>query len=763
MENSLRAKELVKGSKEEQQARFCGKEKSPTVVIKHRESDEQRDNLFHSRCFIDGKLVSLVIDGGSCENIVSLDAVNKLGLKTQRHPQPYQLSWINEHGTINVTKQVLVRFNLGQYEDEVLCDVAPMQTAHLLLGRPWQFDRKVTHEGWTNYYKFQHQGKKFVLKPLSPDDVYNDQRQMEEKRNTGKASRAQMWVQRHMGFNFMSFRKHQKAVPELEPAACNELCLSPEKQSYEASSHADDEEAKMELDAANYALLEVEERSKKRGEGRGQSDDGRIVSATRAVELPILAAKQRKREGQLVGLIGEVASKSNNAETFSMASGSSPLEKKQTNSSVLQNQSRAQTPLQTLKHEQTTSEWVGKIGPDSSKLPNTESFHNVHGTYISLQFDPKSFQSTTPNSEIFTRKFGEAKEESIGEIGSESNEKETMGNFGKVQVSSSNDPLEEGKPKSQTHNFCLGSPDSGFSSSETGIFKSSGGGKLLDDDWRRFRDYRCTGVAVIDCWDRYESILCNELDRGGLGTKSPNLELSPEFLPAPDSANCWPESVSLSNSILGQIFFVVWVECEPWSPTKRLEQIECELEAAIVMPKIVFAQPTFDPIWDQFCEWFEQTKDKVLRATLFQEGGPDMIPNCPPFTSQLFDKEAIKVGKKKGRIWLCQNPCSGYILWRHGSLNWLGGNSILRVCFSDKVTIFLMVCFMDPEDVIKVVFQVLKVATSKLENCQKMAKAGNCFVKSTLELSSRSMDPIRDQRLLQHQTRYVFEQREGIG
>ncbi|CAI0464940.1 unnamed protein product, partial [Linum tenue] len=66
-------------------------------------------------------------------------------------------------------------------------------------------------------------------------------------------------------------------------------------------------------------------------------------------------------------------------------------------------------------------------------------------------------------------------------------------------------------------------------------------------------------------------------------------------------------------------------------------------------------------------------------------------------------------------------------------------------------------------DVIKVVFQGLKVATSKLENCQKMAKAENCFVKPTLELNSRSMDLIRDQRLLQHETRYVYIPREGIG
>ena len=41
-----------------------------------------------------------------------------------------------------MNKQVLVSFSIGKYEDEVLCDVVPMQAGHLLLGRPWKFDRK---------------------------------------------------------------------------------------------------------------------------------------------------------------------------------------------------------------------------------------------------------------------------------------------------------------------------------------------------------------------------------------------------------------------------------------------------------------------------------------------------------------------------------------------------------------------------------------------------------------------------------------------
>uniref|UniRef100_A0A2N9GKP4 Retrotransposon gag domain-containing protein n=1 Tax=Fagus sylvatica TaxID=28930 RepID=A0A2N9GKP4_FAGSY len=38
----------------------------------------------------------------------------------------------------------------AQYKDEVLCDVVPMHAGHILLGRPWQFDRKATHDGFKN-------------------------------------------------------------------------------------------------------------------------------------------------------------------------------------------------------------------------------------------------------------------------------------------------------------------------------------------------------------------------------------------------------------------------------------------------------------------------------------------------------------------------------------------------------------------------------------------------------------------------------------
>ena len=56
------------------------------------EEDDQRENLFHTRCTIYDKVYSLIIDGGSCTNVASESLVEKLGLKTGKHPRPYLLN-----------------------------------------------------------------------------------------------------------------------------------------------------------------------------------------------------------------------------------------------------------------------------------------------------------------------------------------------------------------------------------------------------------------------------------------------------------------------------------------------------------------------------------------------------------------------------------------------------------------------------------------------------------------------------------------------
>ena len=59
------------------------------------EKEEQRENIFHSRCTVQGKVCSLIIDGGSCMNVASSSTVEKLGLQATVHPHPYNIQWLN--------------------------------------------------------------------------------------------------------------------------------------------------------------------------------------------------------------------------------------------------------------------------------------------------------------------------------------------------------------------------------------------------------------------------------------------------------------------------------------------------------------------------------------------------------------------------------------------------------------------------------------------------------------------------------------------
>jgi len=123
-------------------------------------NDTQRENIFHYRCLMNGKVFSLIIDGGSCTNVASTRLVEKLGLKTTPHPKPYKFQWLSDNGKLVVEKQVLLTFSIGKYVGDVLRDMVPMEARHVLLGRPWQYDRDVVHNGVTNQYSFLHKVKR---------------------------------------------------------------------------------------------------------------------------------------------------------------------------------------------------------------------------------------------------------------------------------------------------------------------------------------------------------------------------------------------------------------------------------------------------------------------------------------------------------------------------------------------------------------------------------------------------------------------------
>jgi hypothetical protein len=131
-----------------------------------------RNNIFHTRCTVAGKVCDVIIDSGSCENVVSNYMVDKLKLPTESHPHSYNLQWFNDGSEVKVTKRCLVTFSIGEkYKDQVWCDVVPMDACHLLLGRPWQYDRRVHQDCYANTYSFFKDGIKIKLTPLPPSEL----------------------------------------------------------------------------------------------------------------------------------------------------------------------------------------------------------------------------------------------------------------------------------------------------------------------------------------------------------------------------------------------------------------------------------------------------------------------------------------------------------------------------------------------------------------------------------------------------------------
>ena len=129
-------------------------------------------NPFHTRCTIQGKVCKVIIDKGIHTNVASKTLVEKLNIPTYDLASPYEIRWGSNGNPIQVNKLVILTFSIGKnYEDVVICDVIPIDECHLLLGRPWQCQREVTHNEKMNTYSFKFLKKKITLIPLSLEEL----------------------------------------------------------------------------------------------------------------------------------------------------------------------------------------------------------------------------------------------------------------------------------------------------------------------------------------------------------------------------------------------------------------------------------------------------------------------------------------------------------------------------------------------------------------------------------------------------------------
>lgn len=109
---------------------------------------------------MNGKVCHLIIDPGSCENMLLEDAICKLSLKAKAYLSPYQLAWPKQGFEIQVSTRALVPLSIGTTnKDNIYYNIVPMDDWHILLGRPWKFDRNV-HKGKDNTQEFLLRGSK---------------------------------------------------------------------------------------------------------------------------------------------------------------------------------------------------------------------------------------------------------------------------------------------------------------------------------------------------------------------------------------------------------------------------------------------------------------------------------------------------------------------------------------------------------------------------------------------------------------------------
>ncbi|KAK1608433.1 hypothetical protein QYE76_032106 [Lolium multiflorum] len=159
---------------------LCVHDTSPSLVVTRvlttqpQALEDQRCNIFQTRAGIGGKSIKVIIDGGSCHNLASTEMCEKLNLTLRKHPHPYHVQWLSDKGNVKIQHTVTVNLKIGPYEDTVECDVVPMTVCHMLLGRPWQYDNKVIHDGHSNVYTFKVKDKKFELRPMTSSQIIAD-------------------------------------------------------------------------------------------------------------------------------------------------------------------------------------------------------------------------------------------------------------------------------------------------------------------------------------------------------------------------------------------------------------------------------------------------------------------------------------------------------------------------------------------------------------------------------------------------------------
>jgi len=107
----------------------------------------------------EGKNYKLMIDEGSCAKIITKTALEKMCLKAEPHPHPYNVNRVDKTAQSS-NQRCQVPIYMSSYEDHVWCDVLDIDVVRILLCRPWLYDLDVTSLGRFNTYEFKFNRRK---------------------------------------------------------------------------------------------------------------------------------------------------------------------------------------------------------------------------------------------------------------------------------------------------------------------------------------------------------------------------------------------------------------------------------------------------------------------------------------------------------------------------------------------------------------------------------------------------------------------------
>jgi hypothetical protein len=117
-------------------------EPSVTIATTKVQPDELKDpeegeRLFHSQMWVKRTPLHFIVDSGSQRNLILAEVFKRLNLTMTLYPRPYTIGWLNQGRNICIGQQCRLYYGIKPLQDEVLCDVVPIEVFDVLLGQPY--------------------------------------------------------------------------------------------------------------------------------------------------------------------------------------------------------------------------------------------------------------------------------------------------------------------------------------------------------------------------------------------------------------------------------------------------------------------------------------------------------------------------------------------------------------------------------------------------------------------------------------------------